>query len=91
MRATIPSPEHDFAAMTDERHRASVSLARNVKKLRLARNISQQTLAATADVRQALVSDIEGADANPTLDSLVKLADALGVEVAELFGAEKKR
>jgi transcriptional regulator with XRE-family HTH domain len=80
-----------LAAMTDERHRASVRLARNVKKLRLARNISQQALAATADVRQALVSDIEGADANPTLDSLVKLADALGVEVAELFGAEKQR
>jgi transcriptional regulator with XRE-family HTH domain len=77
--------------MTDKRHPATVHLAKNVKSLRLARMMSQQDLAATADTRQALVSSIENGDANPTLDSLIKLADALGVEVGELFGAEKKR
>ena len=77
--------------MTDERHPANVRLAKRVKSLRLARMMSQQDLAAAADTRQALVSSIEGGDANPTLDSLIKLADALGVEVAELFDTEKKR
>ena len=79
------------APMTDKRHPATVRLAKNVKLLRLARMMSQQDLAAAADTRQALVSSIENGDANPTLDSLIKLADALGVEVDELFGAEKNR
>jgi transcriptional regulator with XRE-family HTH domain len=77
--------------MTDKRHPASVRLAKQVKSLRHARMMSQQDLATAADIRQALVSAIENGDANPTLDSLIKLADALGVEVGELFGAEKKR
>ena len=79
------------APMTEKRHPATVRLAKNVKLLRLARMMSQQDLAAAADTRQALVSSIENGDANPTLDSLIKLADALGVEVDELFGAEKNR
>jgi DNA-binding XRE family transcriptional regulator len=77
-------------SMTDVRHPASVRLGKKVKSLRLARMMSQQELAAAADTRQALVSSIESGDANPTLDSLIKLADAFGVEVGELFGTEKK-
>jgi transcriptional regulator with XRE-family HTH domain len=77
--------------MTDERHPATVRLAKKVKSLRLARMMSQQDLANAADTRQALISSIENGDANPTLDSLIKLADALGVEVDELFGNGKKR
>jgi transcriptional regulator with XRE-family HTH domain len=77
--------------MTDERHPTTVRLAKKVKSLRLARMMSQQDLASAADTRQALISSIENGDANPTLDSLIKLAHALGVEVGELFGTEKKR
>ncbi|MGY4480157.1 helix-turn-helix domain-containing protein [Bradyrhizobium sp. USDA 3364] len=59
-------------------------LARNLRRLRLARSWSQDDLAAEANVRQALVSAIEVATANPTLESLDKVAAALGVDVAEL-------
>jgi len=76
--------------MTDERHPTTVRLAKKVKSLRLARMMSQQDLASVAETRQALISSIENGDANPTLDSLIKLAGALGVEVGELFGTEKK-
>jgi transcriptional regulator with XRE-family HTH domain len=76
--------------MKDDKHPANVRLAKRVKSLRLARMMSQQDLAAAADTRQALVSSIEGGDANPTLESLIKLADALDVEIAGLFDAENK-
>lgn len=65
-------------------------LARNVRKLRLARGFSQEDLAAEASTRQALVSEIEASGANPTLDLLARLAEALQVDLAELFAAPRK-
>jgi transcriptional regulator with XRE-family HTH domain len=65
-------------------------LARNVRRLRLERGLSQEELAAEASTRQALVSEIESGDANPTLDSLARLAQALQVDLAELFNASRK-
>jgi transcriptional regulator with XRE-family HTH domain len=65
-------------------------LARNVRRLRLERGFSQEELAAEASTRQALVSEIEAGDANPTLDSLARLAQALQVDLAELFNASRK-
>ncbi|MFB9268036.1 helix-turn-helix domain-containing protein [Bradyrhizobium erythrophlei] len=60
-------------------------LARNLRRLRLERAWSQDDLAAEAKVRQALVSAMEVATANPTLGSLEKVATALRVEVADLL------
>jgi transcriptional regulator with XRE-family HTH domain len=60
-------------------------LARNLRRLRLERGLSQDDLAGEAGVRQALISAIEVTTANPTLESLDRLASALGVDVAILF------
>ncbi|GAA3846412.1 hypothetical protein GCM10022626_14270 [[Pseudomonas] carboxydohydrogena] len=60
-------------------------LARNLRRLRLERGWSQDDLAAEADVRQALVSAIEVETANPTLETLDRVATALGVELAKLL------
>ena len=60
-------------------------LARNLRQLRLKRAWSQDDLADEAGVRQALVSALEVATANPTLESLDKVAVALGVDVADLL------
>ena len=65
-------------------------LARNVRRLRLERGFSQEELAAEASTRQALVSQIEAGVANPTLDLLARLAQALRVNLAELFDASGK-
>ena len=46
---------------------------------------SQHDLASEAGVRQALISSLEVATANPTLESLEKVAGALNVSVAELL------
>ncbi|MFZ5682991.1 MAG: helix-turn-helix domain-containing protein [Pseudomonadota bacterium] len=60
-------------------------LARNLRRLRLERGLSQDDLAAEAGIRQALVSAIEVATANPTLESLDRLASALKIDMAALF------
>jgi transcriptional regulator with XRE-family HTH domain len=60
-------------------------LARNLRQIRLESFWSQDALADEAKVRQALVSALEVAMANPTLESLDKIAAALDVEVADLL------
>jgi transcriptional regulator with XRE-family HTH domain len=60
-------------------------LARNVRRLREAKGLSQGALAADAGIYQELVSRIENGAANPELDTLGKIAAALGVHPHELF------
>jgi transcriptional regulator with XRE-family HTH domain len=60
-------------------------LAKNVRRLRNAKGLSQDALAADADQHQALISEIENARANVELDTLGKIAAALGVHPRELF------
>ncbi|QHP68126.1 XRE family transcriptional regulator [Bradyrhizobium sp. LCT2] len=62
-------------------------LARNIRRLRLERSWSQYDLADETRLRQALISSLELGTANPTLESLDKIAFALGVDVAVLFAA----
>jgi transcriptional regulator with XRE-family HTH domain len=60
-------------------------LAANLRELRLRQSWSQYDLAAAGRPRQALISALELATANPTLESLDRIAFALGVELAELL------
>ena len=60
-------------------------LARNVRRLREAKGLSQGALAADAGIYQELISRIENGAANPELDTLDRIADALGVKPRELF------
>lgn len=61
------------------------NLGRKVRKLRLSLNMSQADLADEAETRRALISEIERGEANPTLDSIISIAMALGVDLAEIF------
>lgn len=63
-------------------------IARNIRRMRLAKSWSQHDLANEGSARQALISSLDADDANPTLESLDKIAGALGVRLAELL-AEK--
>ena len=47
--------------------------------------MSQRDLAEDAEMRQALISQIERGEANPTLDSILRIAIALDVSFIELF------
>jgi len=56
-----------------------------VKELRAARQWSQEDFAHRANLDRTYVSGIERGRRNPTLDVIYRLADTLGVDVAELF------
>jgi transcriptional regulator with XRE-family HTH domain len=60
-------------------------LAKNMRRLRMAKGLSQDALAADADQHQGLISEIENGRANPGIDTLGKIATALGVHPHELF------
>ncbi len=61
------------------------TLGRRVRELRLALKMSQRDLAEDAEVRQALISQIERGEANPTLNSILRIAVALQVSFSDLF------
>jgi transcriptional regulator with XRE-family HTH domain len=65
--------------------RLRAALGRNVRELRLSLRMTQADLADRAESRRTLISDLEREQANPTLDSLLRIAVALGVEPAELL------
>jgi len=62
------------------------NLANNIKKLREAKGLSQEKLARLADVaNNTLIKMESGENPNPTLNSLKKVAKALGVSVDDLI------
>jgi len=62
------------------------NLANNVKKLREAKELSQEKLARLADVaNNTLIKMESGENQNPTLDTLKKVAKALGVGLDDLI------
>jgi transcriptional regulator with XRE-family HTH domain len=65
-----------------------VLFSRNLKRLRTLRGFSQQVLAEKADISVTYIGSIERCERWPHPDILVRLAEALGVEVRELFGPE---
>jgi len=67
---------------------ALVRLAHRVNLLRRAKHLSQRELGERSGIDQANISDIENADANPTVRTVGRLAAALGVDVSELLTQE---
>jgi transcriptional regulator with XRE-family HTH domain len=66
-------------------------LGRKVRELRLSLKMSQTALAAKAETHQEFISDLERGEANPTLETIVRIATALGVHVVELFDSRQWR
>jgi len=64
----------------------NLNLSNNIKKLREAKGLSQEKLARLADVaNNTLIKMESGENQNPTLDTLKKVAKALGVSVDDLI------
>ncbi|MDJ0347518.1 XRE family transcriptional regulator [Streptomyces sp. H10-C2] len=61
------------------------SLARNVKRLRLERGYSLDALAARAGVSRGMIIQIEQARTNPSIGTVVRIADAVGISIASLL------
>lgn len=62
------------------------TVSENIRKLRQKKGISQDRLSKDADIALNTVVKIEtGKNPNPTVDTLEKIAKALGVSTGELF------
>ena len=64
---------------------ATTLLAANVRRLRLAKKMTQDDLAAVSNVEQREISLIENERANPTVVLLDSIANALSAEMSDLF------
>jgi transcriptional regulator with XRE-family HTH domain len=66
------------------------AFAANLRRLRHAKGISQEGLAYEADVNRTYLSKLEKGVSYPGLEIIAKLAEALGVEPAELLMRSEK-
>lgn len=63
----------------------AVKLGQNLKKIRTKKSITQIEIAKQLGVDRSFVSNIENGKNNPTLSTLAKLAQVLGVSTNELL------
>ncbi|MBI1845645.1 MAG: helix-turn-helix transcriptional regulator [Candidatus Rokubacteria bacterium] len=61
------------------------TLGERVRALRMERRLQQRQLAENADLTPSMVSQIESGRLTPSLNTLGKIAAALGVPIATLF------
>lgn len=73
--------------MVDHKPRGNIHeiLAANLRRLRIARRLSLSELARATGTSKATLSGIEHGGANPTVETLTRLTDALRVSLTELL------
>lgn len=75
-----------FGIVADQPNpRVGEVLAGNLRRLRIARHLSLSELARATAISKATLSSIENARANPTVETLASLAQALRVSLSELL------
>ena len=62
-----------------------MSIGVNIKTARMGKRWSQHELAERSGVCQSWISRLESGEENPTLASLTRVADALGLELPDLL------
>lgn len=60
-------------------------IATNLKKFRAIKRISQEELAELSDLSQQYICSIENAKVNPSIFTMMKIAEALNVSVNDLI------
>lgn len=65
------------------------SVAKRVKELRLKYNLSQEQLALRAEITPAYLGQIERGEKNPTVVTVEKLCNALGLSLSDFFSTQE--
>lgn len=60
-------------------------IGRRLRELRRGKGLSQEALSEKAEITSNYLSRLERGTENPTLDTLIRIADALEVEIWEMF------
>ena len=66
-------------------NKISAKLGQNMKHIRTKKKMSQGDIARALEVDRGYISNIENGKKNPTLATIQKLANALGVSANELL------
>ncbi|MGE5377116.1 MAG: helix-turn-helix domain-containing protein [Bacteroidota bacterium] len=69
----------------------SVNIGERLRELREARNISMRTLADRSGLSANALSMIERGKASPSVSTLYKLADAMGISITTFFASDSDR
>jgi transcriptional regulator with XRE-family HTH domain len=69
----------------NEKPSAASRLARNLRKYRMERNLSQEELAERVGLSQTFLSQVECGSRNVSLEKIETLAEALQIDVVELL------
>ena len=69
----------------------SINIAERLRELREARNISMRALATKSGLSANALSMIERGKASPSVSTLYKLAEALGISITAFFNSEIER
>jgi len=88
---TFLAPQLVTSQPVPECDEAGLQVARQVREMRRARHLSQRQLAGRMQVPRTYISKIENGKAIPTLGSLERLANALGIEVRQLVRDSRSR
>ena len=76
----MPRPTPPDPALIERRRR----IGRRIQAARLHANLTQQAVAERADMDRASYQKIEYANVSPRLDTLLRIADAIGIPLADL-------
>lgn len=66
-----------------------MSVAENIRKIRISRNLTQKELADNVGVKQSYIAQIERGTKIPTLTLGKDIADALGCSLYDFFEADR--
>src|SRR6476469_2746049 len=78
MAASKPEPSPDASANT-------VSLGTKLRNLRHERGLTMKEVASLSDLTESFISQVERDSVNPSVASLLRIANVLGVYIADLF------
>ena len=67
------------------------ALSSNIQRIRKEQGISQEKLALKAEVDRSYMSQIERCLANPSIDAILRISNALEVAPSELLQLTKKK
>jgi transcriptional regulator with XRE-family HTH domain len=82
------SIDHQGDVMAQDPEVLATAIARNVRRLRRRRDLTLDVLAEQAGVSKGTVIGLEQGRANPSITTLCRLADALGVGVSTLIESD---